>query len=157
MTCRLWSLESLKVHSPRGTPIDDSTRMLGRRGYHFGQFQRRAARYVCNTYSRYSSVTAMLQALNWETLQARRVNMRLCIIYKAYYNLAMFPLLQYATPATIHTRGHNIKFILPHCSKDVYKHSFLPVVLRSWNALPQAAVEAATLDQFKASLPGATK
>ena len=98
----------------------------------------------------------MLQTLNWETLQARRVNMRLCIIYKAYYNLAMFPLLQYATPATIHTRGHNIKFILPHCSKDVYKYSFLPVVLRSWNALPQAAVEAATLDQFKASLPGAT-
>ena len=67
--------------------------------------QRRAARYVHNTYSRYSSVTAMLQPLNWETLQACRVNiyMHLCIIYKAYHNLAMFPLLQYATPATLHT------------------------------------------------------
>ena len=78
--------------------------------------QRRAARYVCNTYSRYSSVTTMVQSLNWETLQTRRLNMRLCMVYKAYYNLAMFPLLQYATPATIHTRGHNLKFILPHCS-----------------------------------------
>ncbi len=68
-------------------------------------------------------------------------------------NLAMFPLLQYAIPTTIHTRGHNIKFI---CSKGVYKHSFLPVTLRAWNALPQAAVEADTLNQFKASLPGAT-
>ncbi len=55
-------------------------------------------------------------------------------------------------------QGHNIKFILPHCicSKDVYmyKHSFLPVMLRACNALPEAAVEAATLNQFKTSLPG---
>ncbi len=40
--------------------------------------------------------------------------------------------------------------------KDVFKHSFLPVTLRVWNALPQVALEAVTLDQFKASLPGAT-
>ena len=82
--------------------------------------------------------------------------MHLCIIYKAYYNLDMFLLLQYATPATIHIQGHNVKFILPHCSKDVYKDSFLLVTLRAWNALPQAAVEAATLNQIKVSLPGAT-
>ena len=57
--------------------------------------QRRAAHYVYNTYSRYSSVTAMLQSLDWETLESRRFNMCLCIIYIAYYNLAMFPLLDY--------------------------------------------------------------
>ena len=62
--------------------------------------------------------------------------MCLCIIYKAYYNLAMFPLLDYATPVTVQTRGNNTKFILPHCSKDVFKHSFLPAALRGWNALP---------------------
>ena len=110
-------------------------------------------------YSRYStnsSTTTMLQSLNWEPLQIRRVNMHLCIIYKAYRNLAMFPLLDYTTLSTIHTRGHNIKFIQHHCSKDVYKHSFLPVALRGWNALPQSVVEAETLNLFKASLPGAT-
>ena len=88
-------------------------------------------------------------------LQSRRVNMRLCITYKAYHNLAMFPLLDYATLQTVRTRGHNIKFILTHCSKDMYKHSFLPVALRGWNALPQSALESATLTQFKASLPWA--
>ena len=88
----------------------------------------------------------MLQSLNRESLQSRRANMRLC----------MFPLLRYATLSTIHTQGHNIKFILPHCGKDVYKHSFLLVALRGWNALPQSAVEAQTLNLFKASLPGAT-
>ena len=30
--------------------------------------QHRAAHYVYNTYSRYSSVTAILQSLDWETL-----------------------------------------------------------------------------------------
>ena len=118
--------------------------------------QHRAARYVYNTYSRYSSVTAMLQSLDWETLESRRFNMRLCIIYKAYYNLAIFPLSDYTTPITVQTRGNNIKFILPHCSKDVFKHSFLPAALRGWNALPQSAVEATSLELFKASLPGVT-
>ena len=98
--------------------------------------QRRAAHYVYNTYSRYSSITAMLQSLNWETLESHRFNMCLCIIYKAYYNLAMFPLLDYATPVTVQTQGNNTKFILPHCSKGVFKHSFLPAALRGWNALP---------------------
>ena len=86
--------------------------------------QCRAACYVYNTYSRYSSVTAMLQSINWETLESRRFNMHLCIIYKAYYNLAMFPLLDYATPVTVQTWGNNIKFILPHCSKDMFKTLF---------------------------------
>ena len=118
--------------------------------------QPRAAHYVYNTYSRYSSVTAMLQSLDWETLESCRFNMRLCIIYKAYYNLAMFSLLDYATPVTVQTQGKNIKFILPHCGKDVFKHSFLPATLRGWNTLPQSAVEATSLELFKANLPGVT-
>ena len=57
-----------------------------------------------NTYSKYISVTAMLQSLNWETLQSCRFNMHLGIIYKAY-NLAMFLLLDYATHDTVQTQG----------------------------------------------------
>ena len=79
--------------------------------------------------------------------------MHLCIIYEAYYNLAMFPLLDHTTLQTVQTRGHKIKFILPHCSKDVFKYSFLPLWLRGWNALPQSSVGAASMDMFKASLP----
>ena len=82
--------------------------------------------------------------------------MHLYIIYKTYYNLAMFPLLDFATPATVKTQSNNISFILPHCSKDVFKHFFLLAALRSWNALPQSAVEATSLELFKASLPSIT-
>ena len=62
--------------------------------------------------------------------------MHLCIIYKAHYNLVIFLLFNYATPATIQTQGNKIKFILPHYSKDVFKHSSLPIALRCWSALP---------------------
>ena len=82
--------------------------------------------------------------------------MCLYIIYKAHYNLAMFPLLDYATPATIQAQGDSIKFILPHCSKDVFKHSFLPIALRGWNALLQSSVETTSLDLFNTRLPSVT-
>jgi hypothetical protein len=35
--------------------------------------QRRAARYTCNRYHNTSSVTEMLQTLNWPTLEKRRI------------------------------------------------------------------------------------
>ena len=117
--------------------------------------QCRAAHYVCNTYSRHSSVTDMLNKLEWESLASRRKTMHLCMFYKAYYNLAVFPLLDYASLATTCTCGHNIKFLVPHCNKDIYRYSFLPSTIRAWNALPLASVEALTLEQFKASLPAA--
>ena len=68
-----------------------------------------------------------------------------------------FLFFDYTTLSTIHTRGHNIKFILPHRSKDVYiyKHSFLQLALSGWNILPQSAMEAETLNLFKAGLPSA--
>ena len=116
--------------------------------------QHRAARYVYNTYSRYSSVTAMLQSVDWETLESHRFNMRLHYL-QSLLQPGRVALLDYATPVTVQTRGNNIKFILPHCSKDMFKHSFLPA-LRGWNALPQSAVEATSLELFKASLPGVT-
>ena len=47
---------------------------------------------------------------------------------------------------------NNIKFILPHCSKNVFEHSFLPIALRGLNTFPQLTVEATSLNQLKASL-----
>ena len=39
--------------------------------------QRRAARFVCNKYSRHESVTSMLQDLDWPLLEQRRAESRL--------------------------------------------------------------------------------
>ena len=76
------------------------------------------------------------------------------MFYKVYYNLAVFPLFDYTSLAYDRTRGHTVKFVVPHCSKDLYKYSFLPATIRAWNLLPVEAVEASSLELFKASLPG---
>ena len=55
--------------------------------------QRRAARWVMNDYSSYSSVSSMLNDLNWPSLHFRRRINRLQIFYKAIYNLSAFLIL----------------------------------------------------------------
>ena len=56
---------------------------------HYGQdikqiemIQRRAARFVKNDYGKYSSVTQMMSELNWKSLQDRRRDSRLVLLYK---------------------------------------------------------------------------
>ncbi|PIK34500.1 putative RNA-directed DNA polymerase from mobile element jockey-like [Apostichopus japonicus] len=49
--------------------------------------QRRAARFVKNEYSRFSSVSDMLKDLNWDTLENRRFKARLVTIYKETHGL----------------------------------------------------------------------
>ena len=44
--------------------------------------QRRAARFVCNNYDPMYSVTAMIDQLNWQKLENRRNNSRLCLFFK---------------------------------------------------------------------------
>lgn len=45
--------------------------------------QRRAARYATNRYHNTSSVTEMLQELDWESLESRRVKIQLTLLYKS--------------------------------------------------------------------------
>ena len=44
--------------------------------------QRRAARFVCNKYSRYESVTSMLQEMEWPLLEQRRAESRLTLFHR---------------------------------------------------------------------------
>ena len=46
------------------------------------RLQRRTARFVLNDYNRQSSVTAMLDRLEWEPLWLRRAKARLCTFYR---------------------------------------------------------------------------
>ena len=46
--------------------------------------QRRAARFILNDYDRHSSVTDMLATIGWESLESRRREARLCLLYKLH-------------------------------------------------------------------------
>ena len=45
-------------------------------------------------------------------------------------------------------RGHSQQYSLPHTRTLYHQNSFLPKTIKDWNALPQAAVDAGTLDTF---------
>jgi hypothetical protein len=58
----------------------------------------------------------MVQQLQWEPLQVRRVKIRLVLLYKIQHGLVA---------GDTRTRGEN-KFCPPNVRKDVYKYSFFP-------------------------------
>jgi hypothetical protein len=45
-------------------------------------YQRRAARYVTNSHNNRSSVNQMLEHLEWKSLEQRRTDARLTMMYK---------------------------------------------------------------------------
>ena len=118
------------------------------------KIQRRAACYVTNDYSPYSSVTQHLTALNWEPLEARRINFRLCMLYKMIHNYIAIPFNSYIQPSSSNnTRYSNSQKFLPlPCNKNSYKQSFFPNTIPHWNSLPIDIVNSSSLEQFKSSL-----
>ena len=94
---------------------------------------------IQHIHSRYSSVTTMLQSLNWKSLQPCRVNMRLCIIYKACYNLAMFPFCWTTQPSPQSTHGAitsslSLPTVVKMCTSTLFYrwHSAVGTPSHSW-------------------------
>ena len=114
--------------------------------------QRRAARYVMRRYHNTSSVSEMLDELQWPKLEDRRRTARLSMMYKIHHNLAcaqnIRDQLQYL-PAR-QRRGHDEQFTLPYSKTQYLQDSFLRTTIKQWNSLPQETIEASTHDAFVA-------
>jgi hypothetical protein len=118
--------------------------------------QRRAARFIFNDYSRHSSVTSMLDQLEWDSLETRRTRARLQVIYKETHGLIpnnIRPLLinQGKRPNTRRSTGNHI-YKHVHANKDCYQKSLYPKTIPAWNMLPNEARCAPTLQNFKDQL-----
>ena len=113
--------------------------------------QRRAARFVNNDYSRYSSVSSMLTDLNLPSLQSRRRICDLGMFYKIHrgqVNIS-FPYDLISVPTYDRTRAsHDFKIRLPSSSVDAYKHSFYVRSIPVWNTLPADVVSSSSYPEF---------
>ena len=67
------------------------------------KIHRRAARFVCNNYSKYDSVTDMLTLLNWACLEQRRNQAKCIMFYKILNNMVSVNFNQYLQQSTSHT------------------------------------------------------
>ena len=113
--------------------------------------QRRAARYIIGDYRQESSVTAMLQQLQLDSLQTRRLRARATMMYRVVNHLIAIPSAP-LQPAQNITRGHTKRFIQPACNIRCYQDSFYPAGISIWNALPQQLVDADSLEAFKTGI-----
>ena len=100
-----------------------------------------------------SSVTDMLQHLNWETLESRRTKLQLVMMYKIISDLVDIPCDAYLTPATTLIRAIHLKTLLQYPTRtDTFKFSFSPRTIPVWNSLPAPVAEAPDLVLFKHGL-----
>ena len=115
--------------------------------------QRRAARVVHNDYSRDSSVTSMLDSLGWSSLEERRRDARLTLMFKVVHGLVAVPHDSHIEKHRGNTRAKNsLKLKVYAPQTNVLKYSFFPCTIKDWNNLPEETANALCLDTFKMEL-----
>ena len=116
------------------------------------QTQRSSARFVLGNYDRRASVTSMLNKLQWPSLESRRQQNRLTMLYRIRFNLVDINWTSYLAASSSNTRGHNSRFWTPYYSNHTYQSSFFPRTARDWNRLKKDPADFPTLDAFKSAL-----
>ena len=108
--------------------------------------QKRAARFVTRNYSyETGSITGIFEELKWETLQKRRKDNRLILMYKGLKGKARIPTDDLIPKNRRCRNQHSSVFQIPSDSKDSYKKSLFPQTIRVWNALPDPLISSAEL------------
>ena len=117
----------------------------------FTQLQRRAARFVTNRYHNKSSVNDMLGNLKWQTLEERRTNARLTMLYKIKKTKEVNIEADHKLiPTNRKLRNTNSNcFQLPSCNTTTRKESFYPRTIQEWNTLPNSVTAASSLESLK--------
>ena len=111
--------------------------------------QRRAARYVSNRFRNTSSVSSMLDALQWESLESR-TKIQLTLLFKIINDMVDIRADDYLASSTGRTRqAHYKKYRQISTCTDSYKFSFFPRTIRVWNSLTASIAEAPSLVSFK--------
>ena len=117
--------------------------------------QRRSARFVRNNYHNRSSVTDMIAKLNWRSLEDRRKETRLTMLYKIYNEQIYFTnSSSYFIPVTRNSRQTDpeTSFQLPQCRTQYRLNSFFPRTIRDWNKLPPDIQSVGSVDALKERL-----
>ena len=113
--------------------------------------QRQAARFVFSNYRRQESVSKMIEDLQWDTLESRRQQASLILMYKIHYQLVAINPVHYLTPMVpSSTRSyHRYKYQIIPARIQIYQFSFFPRTVLWWNALPGQVLELPSIEAFR--------
>lgn len=112
--------------------------------------QRRAARFVLQQYRHSESVSAMIQQLQWSTLERRRHISCLSLLYKIQNGMVAITPDQLLTPMapSITRQYHPNKLKHIHTRTQLYQNSYFPQTVTAWNALPNNILASTSLGAF---------
>ncbi len=111
-------------------------------------------RWIQRNYSSRSSINAILEDLGLGTLEERRQQQHLTLMYKILHGtVALTPADLGLLPAENRTRTTHIHKLRHQGSttKELL-HSFIPRTITEWNRLPASLAEAGSLESFKSQL-----
>ena len=108
--------------------------------------QRRAARWVTGRYHNTSSVSDMLRNLDWRSLEQRRVDSRLYMLFKIRHHLVTINEESHLKRGT-GRREHQYRHL--RADKDYTRFSFFSRTVIQWNQLPSHICLVQSLDTFK--------
>ena len=101
--------------------------------------QRRAARYITNRYHNTSSVSSMIEQLEWTTLEERRKHIRLLMMYKLKNNNVRVDASMSSSkliPNERPSRNNNEQALcIPSCKTTARKDSFYPRTIKDAGVL----------------------
>ena len=98
--------------------------------------QRRAARFVTGRYHNTSSVSSMIDHLNWESLEQRCQKARVIMLYKIIHNEVNINPQSYLKKQERTTRSaHPYQFQIYSPTTDYFKYSFFPQTVCICNSL----------------------
>ena len=117
--------------------------------------QRRAARFVTRNYKKSpGTMTNILHQLEWPTLEQRRLESRLTVMFKIQQNLIAISIPDYVQkqPASQTRQYHPAKFRVMGPKSNAYKFSFYPHTILDWNSLPTSILNIQNINGFKNAL-----
>ena len=91
------------------------------------------------------SMTDILKKLKWESLQKRRKDNRIILLYKGLKERAKIPTDDLIPKNRRCRNQHPLAFQIPSASINAKLHSFFPQTIRNWNELPDSLISSAEL------------
>ena len=95
----------------------------------------------------------MISTLGWESLETRRMNASLFMMFKIVNNEVAMDINEHLERSTSSTRRkHNQQFTRIYTNTDAYKFSFFPRIITNWNKLNSDIINSNSSNHFKTQL-----
>jgi len=114
--------------------------------------KQRAAKYVTNRQGNTSSVGDMLLHLKWRSLEIRRRDVPLVMMYKISHDKVAVSKSDRLSPPLRHSRNMHSQSYQVQLRTQQRKASFSRRTIVDWNCLPQTAVVSDSLESCRAAI-----